>query len=389
MADTPAPAALALAKFRSDDDLSPKIEFEVQFNPASLQYTVSNKEQGQGPKKKQHVSETSAQLSMDLVFDSTDTGKDVRWLTERVLKLLSPANKSKAPRALEFSWGVYAFKGLIEQYKETLDFFSADGVPLRSTVSLTLTAKELTFAKAPDPNAKDKEAPALQLSPPNAPSPSPADVSKALGKPRAARAIAAANGAPSLRFSSEGGLALSAGAGLEAGAAFGAGAGFAAGAGLEAGAGFGADVTASGGVTLLGAAAFSAGASVGAGLGASAGGGIGIGSGLSAGAGIGISAGAGVSASAGFGAGVSAGAGFSAGAGAVAGGAFGGLRASAAITVAIPDPTPLIEIDANVSVGAGVQFGPGGRALSVESGASLSADVGADVELTAGLTFTT
>src|SRR5262245_58887671 len=122
MADeTPAPVALALAKFKSDDKLTPKIDFDVQFNPASLQYTVTNKEQGQGSKKKQHVSETSAQLSMELIFDSTDTGQDVRQLTERVLKLLSPATKSKAPRALEFSWGVYTFKGLIEQYKETLD----------------------------------------------------------------------------------------------------------------------------------------------------------------------------------------------------------------------------------------------------------------------------
>ena len=47
----------------------------MHFNPASLQYTVSNKEEGQGAKKKQYVSETSAKLTMDLVFDTTDTGR--------------------------------------------------------------------------------------------------------------------------------------------------------------------------------------------------------------------------------------------------------------------------------------------------------------------------
>ena len=74
---------------------------------------MSNKEQGQGAKKKQHVSETSAQLSMDLVFDTTDTGTDVRVDTGEIVKLLSPdAKAKKAPRMVEFSWGTYSFTGL-------------------------------------------------------------------------------------------------------------------------------------------------------------------------------------------------------------------------------------------------------------------------------------
>jgi Contractile injection system tube protein/von Willebrand factor type A domain/Bacterial Ig-like domain len=148
MADeTPARAAVWLAAFKTADKLSPAVNFPVHFNPASLQYSVSNKEQGQGKKKKQHVSETSAQLSMELLFDTTDTGRDVRLDTGEIVKLLSPDDKAKkAPRMVEFSWGTYSFTGVIEQYKETLDFFSADGVPLRASVSVTLTSKELTFA---------------------------------------------------------------------------------------------------------------------------------------------------------------------------------------------------------------------------------------------------
>ena len=146
MAETPAPAGVWLAAFKTTDG-QPAVNFPVHFNPASLQYTVSNKEQGQGAKKKQHVSETSAQLSMDLVFDTTDTSRDVRVDTGELVKLLSPdAKAKKAPRMVEFSWGTYSFTGVIEQYKETLDFFSADGVPLRASVSLTLSSKELTFA---------------------------------------------------------------------------------------------------------------------------------------------------------------------------------------------------------------------------------------------------
>ena len=365
----------------------------MHFNPASLQYTVSNKEQGQGAKKKQHVSETSAQLSMDLVFDTTDTGRDVRVDTGEIVKLLSPdAKAKKAPRMVEFSWGTYSFTGVIEQYKETLDFFSADGVPLRASVSLTLSSKELTFAD-PDragasvdgdvtPDTVDVAEPAG-----GGPQNSPASIANALGAPRAARAIAAANGAASLRFGVEGGLTVSAGAGVSAsaGVGLGLGAGIGASAGasasLHAGVSAGAAASISGGVTLTPAAAFSVGASAGAGIGIGAGGGFGI----SAGGGIGVSAGAG----AGLGFGVSAGGGIGVSAGgAVAGGAFGGLRTGAAVSVAIPSPRPLIETASGVSVGAGVQFGPGGRALSAPSGASLSVDVGANAELSGRLTFT-
>jgi hypothetical protein len=394
MADeTPARAAVWLAAFKTADKLSPAVNFPVHFNPASLQYTVSNKEQGQGKKKKQHVSETSAQLSMELLFDTTDTGRDVRMDTGEIVKLLSPDDRAKkAPRMVEFSWGTYSFTGVIEQYKETLDFFSADGVPLRASVSVTLTSKELTFADPERAGASvDSELtpqpvvvpPSRALSSGREQTPSPADIANALGSPRAARAIAAANGAASLRFGAEGGLTLGAGAGLSAGAGIGLGlggsigaaaslsAGAGAGFGASAGFGVGAAASASGGVTLMAAAAFSAGATggVGGGLGIGGGIGIGAGAGISAGAGIGIGAGAGVSA------------------GAVAGGAFGGLRAASAISVAVPDPRPLIETATSVSVGAGVQFGPGGRALSARSGASLSADVGADAEPSGRLTF--
>ena len=392
MAETPAPAGVWLAAFKTTDG-EPAANFPVHFNPASLQYTVSNKEQGQGAKKKQHVSETSAQLSMDLVFDTTDTGRDVRVDTGEIVKLLSPdAKAKKAPRMVEFSWGTYSFTGVIEQYKETLDFFSADGVPLRASVSLTLSSKELTFAD-PDragasvdgdvtPDTVDVAEPAG-----GGPQNSPASIANALGAPRAARAIAAANGAASLRFGVEGGLTVSAGAGVSAsaGVGLGLGAGIGASAGasasLHAGVSAGAAASISGGVTLMPAAAFSVGASAGAGIGIGAGGGFGI----SAGGGIGVSAGAG----AGLGFGVSAGGGIGVSAGgAVAGGAFGGLRTGAAVSVAIPSPRPLIETASGVSVGAGVQFGPGGRALSAPSGASLSVDVGANAELSGRLTFT-
>ena len=123
----------------------------VQFNPASLVYTVENSsvQQGRDPQRRQHISHCSAKLTMDLQFDTTDTGVDVRQLTnvEVALSFMessAAANKKKsgkgeskpAPPVLSFDWGAYHFQGFMESFKETIDFFSADGIPLRALVGI-------------------------------------------------------------------------------------------------------------------------------------------------------------------------------------------------------------------------------------------------------------
>ena len=364
---TPAIEALATARFRTVKTAEP-IEVTVHFNPASLQYTVSNtlKDQGSGSKKKQYVSQTTAKLTMDLVFDTTATGEDVRATTEKMAKMLKPHGPSgkQVPPLVEFGWGVYRFSGMVEQYKETLDYFAAGGIPLRSGVNLTLSQQEdVVFESTKNPNATvdgDLKLEPVTVPTSTGPSGGPAGVANSLGDPRAARAIASANGAASLRFSGGGELAVGVGAGvsLSAAAAFSAG----------ASAGFGAGV--SGGVGL--------GISGGAGVGISAGAGVGVSAGASAGFGIG----GGVSAGAGAGAGV----GISVGGGAAAGADFSGLRAGISTDVSMPDSGAALALTADAGSGGGVQFGLGGRAQSSGS-ASLSADVGANAELTARLGF--
>ena len=321
---TPMIESLATARFKTVKAAEP-IEVSVHFNPASLQYTVSNtlKDQGSGSKKKQYVSQTTAKLTMDLVFDTTATGVDVRETTDKMAKLLKPHGPSgkQVPPLVEFGWGVYRFTGMVEQYKETLDFFAASGVPLRSSVNLTLSSQDVIFESNKNPNASvDGNLAPEPVSVPTSPGPAggPAGLANSLGDPRAARAIAAANGSDSLRFSAGAELAVGVGAG----------------------------------VSLSAAAAFSTGASAGFGLG------------ISGGAGLGISGG--------VGAGVSA--------------DFSGLRASASTEVSMPDPGTALTLTADAGAGGGTQFGLGGRAQATGS-ASLSADVGGNAELTARLGF--
>src|SRR5262249_7367746 len=87
-------------------------QIPVHFNPATLQYTITNtlKDEGRGKKKKQHVSKSSAKLTMDLVFDTTGTGVDVRVNTAQLAGLMEPdkADENSPPIVL-FDWGAYSF----------------------------------------------------------------------------------------------------------------------------------------------------------------------------------------------------------------------------------------------------------------------------------------
>jgi len=121
--------------------------FAVHFNPQSLEYVITNtlKNTGSGSASKQYVSKSTGKLTMDLVFDTTDTGEDVRLHTVRVAQLMEPDEDDKTPPVVRFEWGLYTFSGMVENYKETLDFFSIDGVPLRAAVKLTMASQDQVF----------------------------------------------------------------------------------------------------------------------------------------------------------------------------------------------------------------------------------------------------
>src|SRR5579863_10083014 len=70
----------------------------VHFNPASLVYSVENSvaQQSGGPKKVQYVAQFSGKLSMDLQFDTTDTGSDVRTFTNQVALFMQATGNASA-----------------------------------------------------------------------------------------------------------------------------------------------------------------------------------------------------------------------------------------------------------------------------------------------------
>jgi hypothetical protein len=336
-------AAPTRASFKPLNGPEANQPFAVHFNPTSLQISISNtlEDKGQGKEKKQYVTKSSAKLSMDLIYDSTHDGTDVRLQTGKIAKLMEPAKRegdnAAPPSVVLFEWGSFKFQGLVESYKETIDFFAPTGVPLRASINLTLANQDKVFESLSQGSDKKFEPLVQNLA---ASSESLTDLATQAGNPNAARAIATNNGLESIRFPS-GAIALSAEIQLSPAAAFASGQ-----AGLSAG--FGAGISAGIGVDF------------GASFGVSGGGNLAIGGQASAGI-------------------------------AASEGAFAGLRIAARASgppVRL-DPTLLRAANAslNRSTGNNASFQVGGQA-ELESSGGLRADVGATASLQSRIQFT-
>jgi hypothetical protein len=147
---------MKLAKFQKADrnqrpagDREGPSELEVHFNPASLHLTITNTLRGRGQQRS--VSERTSKLAMELVFDTTGSGDDVRESTGKLAAWMGHTGTPQ--QLLRFDWGGhFVFYGTIESYSETIEYFSPEGVPLRATVSLTLSDTEPAAGRNSDQN---------------------------------------------------------------------------------------------------------------------------------------------------------------------------------------------------------------------------------------------
>ncbi len=335
-------------------------EVEVHFNPVSLVYTIENstKQQSGDPKRRQFAAQFSGKLTMDLQFDTTDTGEDVRQTTNKVAMFMqASANAGTTPDSgtaqaqpvVSFAWGSYEFKGTLETFKETIDFFSADGVPLRALVSIGLARQDQVFDEDADFSSADVSGSLV----PTGDSDDLTSVSTLGGDPDAARQLGADNGLDSLRFTAGASLNVSAGIQLNAAAGF----------------------------------SVSASASASAGAGLSIGGGVGVSAGISFGASAGVASSASLQISAGVGGGALFGGQASAGVPATAG-AFVGLETGRATVSTTTRLNPLrmlpATVSTDVSTGVNASFSLGGAA---NAGAGFSSDVGTSFNFSDRLVF--
>lgn len=140
-------------KAATDGDASKTVD--VQFNPQTLKVSFTNKNAGgdqPGGSSKQFVGSGETKLSVELLFDTTTDGTDVRKHTEKVAFFIkadpasgSGGDSNRVPPGIQFEWGSFIFRGVVDSMEETLDYFSEEGVPLRANISLSISRQEIEF----------------------------------------------------------------------------------------------------------------------------------------------------------------------------------------------------------------------------------------------------
>ncbi len=147
----------------SNQGAEPSLKVPVQFNPETLKVTFSNQIQtpdsGSGDQRggaaQQFVGTGTTKLALQLWFDVTvgldkESVKDVRKLTEKIAYFITPKKDPKdekkyLPPGVRFIWGSFQFDGIMESLEESLEFFSSEGIPLRSSMTINLTQQKIQY----------------------------------------------------------------------------------------------------------------------------------------------------------------------------------------------------------------------------------------------------
>ena len=99
-------------------------------------------------------------LTLDLLFDATDSPREVRSVTDQLFRMMEvdkslasgESKNSGRPPMVTFAWGeVVSFKAVIESLTVQYTLFDQTGKPLRAHVKLSLTQAE----KADDASAQN------------------------------------------------------------------------------------------------------------------------------------------------------------------------------------------------------------------------------------------
>ncbi len=142
--------------FRTSDT---SIKVTCQFNPKDFSITKSVKwvykpADGGNVSPPEFAGGEASDLIVDLMFDSTDDGSDVRTKYTELLKMAeinstktnATTSKSEPPEC-KFQWGTFlSFTGVIKSVAQQFILFKGDGTPLRAKVKVTFSETALPTA---------------------------------------------------------------------------------------------------------------------------------------------------------------------------------------------------------------------------------------------------
>ena len=158
-----------LRELKPNGDEVPDSRVPVQFNPESMKVSFANQvvppnngaaTDARSTSAIQYVGKGTTKLSVQLWFDVTSVlpegaggVSDVRELTKKVAYFITPKaaeddDTKQVPPGVRFLWGTFQFDGIMDALEESLEFFSAEGKPLRASVTLSLSQQRIEFAFA-------------------------------------------------------------------------------------------------------------------------------------------------------------------------------------------------------------------------------------------------
>jgi hypothetical protein len=137
-------------------NLDTEESLECMFNPGEYTFTKSNnwalgKKRGANVPKLEFNGGNPTDLQVQLLFDTYETGEDVRRKYTNALWQLAMVNKDKkdsrtkksTPPKCEFRWGtMWSFKAVVTNISQKFTLFLPDGTPVRAVMDLTLRQVE-------------------------------------------------------------------------------------------------------------------------------------------------------------------------------------------------------------------------------------------------------
>jgi hypothetical protein len=117
--------------------------FPVMYNPDELKLEQGNTYAevgipGLDASPVQYIRGKARVLTMELLFDTLESGVDVREHTTPIARLLDKQPQTQAPPVLVFSFGRVQFRGVLVDASQRFTMFRRDGTPVRSTLSVRM-----------------------------------------------------------------------------------------------------------------------------------------------------------------------------------------------------------------------------------------------------------
>lgn len=117
--------------------------FSLPFNPNEYTEKLTNSYQDQeliGFKnfKEQFTTAQVGELTLNLLFDTSNTGTDVRKELNYLAFISKIDKELHIPPPCRFIWGTFVFQGVISQYSRNFTYFYNDGIPARARVTLKI-----------------------------------------------------------------------------------------------------------------------------------------------------------------------------------------------------------------------------------------------------------